>query len=182
MLEAALALFWKNGYEATSLADLVEATGLAKGSLYKGFGDKRTLFIRALDSYLTAARAALRDRARAASAFEALRSWMVGAAEMATCSGVRRGCMAVNCAIELGPHDEEVRRLLRDHEQLLERSYVELIQRSIAEGKLRKMDPETAARWITTIIGGLQVRGKLGISRAQALEAVDLALGALAPH
>ena len=60
VLERALHVFWRLGYEATSVTDLMEATGLAKGSLYKAFGDKRSLFLKALDRYLERGRDALR--------------------------------------------------------------------------------------------------------------------------
>src|SRR5210317_1187307 len=52
VLDAAMEVFWRKGYESTSLADLLEATGLHKGSLYQAFGDKHTLFISALRRYL----------------------------------------------------------------------------------------------------------------------------------
>ena len=57
VLEAAMQCFWSNGYESTSLADLVAATGLHKGSLYQAFGDKHSLFIRSLKRYLSDVRA-----------------------------------------------------------------------------------------------------------------------------
>ena len=52
VLEAAMQAFWANGYEGTSLTDLVAATGLMKGSLYQAFGDKHSLFIQTLNRYL----------------------------------------------------------------------------------------------------------------------------------
>ncbi len=181
VLSKALNAFWTHGYEATSMADLMEATGLAKGSLYKGFGDKRTLFLRALDSYLADGRATLSERAAGAkTARAALRQWLAWVVDSATCTGVRRGCMAVNCTIELAPHDADVRKQLQRHVKLLERTYAELIRRGIDEGSLRAdLDPDAAARWLTTIIDGVQVRGKLGLTRAEAEEAIDMALSAL---
>ena len=52
VLDAAMKAFWANGYEATSLADLVSVTGLHKGSLYQAFGDKHSLFVQTLNRYL----------------------------------------------------------------------------------------------------------------------------------
>ena len=52
ILEIAMDVFWKKGYEATSIADILSATGLHKGSLYQTFNDKKTLFIATLDHYL----------------------------------------------------------------------------------------------------------------------------------
>ena len=58
--------FWAKGYEATSLADLMDATGLHKGSLYQAFGDKHTLFLQALDRYLAEMRSTVTKKLRAA--------------------------------------------------------------------------------------------------------------------
>lgn len=180
VLDQALQVFWARGYEATSVAELVEATGLAKGSLYKAFGDKRSLFLRALDSYLERGVRALKAEAKASSPRQALRRWLLDVVEMSTCSGLRKGCMAVNCTVELGPHDDEVRERLRRQERAVERVYARLIREAIAAGEARaQTDPEAGARWLTTVVNGLQVRGKLGLDRKAALETVDMALSVL---
>jgi TetR/AcrR family transcriptional repressor of nem operon len=181
VLEKAMDVFWAHGYEATSVADLMEATGLAKGSIYKGFGDKRSLFIRAMEHYLQNARSMLAEQAAGAvGARQALRTWLAGVVEMATGSGLRKGCLAVNCAVELAPHDADIRRRLKSHEKRVEQTYAALIRRGVEEGSLREnLDPDAAARWLTTVIDGLQVRGKLGLTRAEAEEAIEMALSAL---
>ncbi|MBT8492166.1 MAG: TetR/AcrR family transcriptional regulator [Deltaproteobacteria bacterium] len=181
VLEKALEAFWAHGFEATSLADLMDATGLAKGSLYKGFGDKRSLFLRALDHYLERGRAGLSDLANdSRSGAELLRDWLGHVVSMATCTGLRKGCMSVNCTIELAPHDDDIRKRLRKHERQVEALYARLIERGIEDGSLRaELDTQASAEWLTTIVDGLQVRGKLGLTRAQANSAVEMAMSAL---
>ncbi len=180
VLERALGVFWEHGYAATSLTDLLEATGLAKGSLYKAFGDKRQLFLAALDRYLEKGRTSLDLAAAAGSPKQTLRTWLTNAMSMATCTGVRRGCFGVNCTIELAPHDEELRERLRKQTRGLEQIYTRLIAAGIDAGEFREgLDPAAAARWLTTMIDGLQVRGKLGLTKAAAQETVDLTLSAL---
>ena len=61
VLTKVLDAFWLHGYDATSMSDLERATGIAKGSLYKGYGDKKSLFTQALDSYLSQANAGLKE-------------------------------------------------------------------------------------------------------------------------
>ena len=73
-VDSALHKFWKQGYQGTSIPDLLEATGLERGSLYKAFGDKHSLFERAIGAYLRSGRAAMetdpeRGRGRRASVF-----------------------------------------------------------------------------------------------------------------
>ena len=180
VLDRALDAFWTHGYKATSVTHLVEATGLAKGSLYKAFGDKRRLFELALDRYLESGVGRLRTVAAGESPRAALERWLMNIIELSTCTGVRRGCMAINCTVELAPHDEGVRARLRRHQRGLEQIYARLISAGISAGEFRAgLDPKVSARWLTTIIGGLQVRGKLGLDRKDALETVRMTLAGL---
>jgi TetR/AcrR family transcriptional repressor of nem operon len=164
--------------DLASIADLMDATGLAKGSLYKGFGDKKQLFMLALDSYLADANAALLEcDASSASGCQALEQVFSGVIAMSTGGGVRRGCLSVNSAIELGPHDPTVRNRLRRNTREKERTFAAIIRRGIADGTLREdLNPEAAARCITTVTTGLQVRGKLGLSRDEGNETVAMTI------
>ncbi len=182
VLASAMDVFWTHGYEATSITDLMEATGLAKGSIYKGFGDKKSLFMRALDNYLDTGLDGLRERTDALkkSGREILELWLSSLVEVATAPGTRKGCLAVNCAIELAPHDDDVRKRLRRHERRMETLYVRIIERGVADGSLRTdVDPAAGARWVTTVIDGLLVRSKLGLTKKHAKETVDMALSVL---
>ena len=180
VVSKAMDVFWTHGYDATSIIDLMDATGLAKGSIYKGFGDKKNLFMLSLDSYLAAANASLLEcDASSGSGREALERVFTGVVEMSTCGGVRRGCLSVNSAIELGPHDPDVRNRLRRNTRQKEKTFAHIIRRGVADGTLRdNLDPEAAARCITTLTNGLQVRGKLGLTQKEAEETVAMAIGA----
>ena len=180
VLDAALEAFWRYGYEATSVSQLMEATGLAKGSLYKAFGDKKSLMLKALSRYLDSgyahARATLFD---APSALEGIEAWLRGAAERATCAE-GKGCFAVNCTIESAPHDPDIRALLVRQRERIERLFGDVIARGVERGELREgLDPEVAARFVATVVSGLQVLGKGGLGHAQADAQVELALSAL---
>ena len=181
--EGAVVVLAEHGLNGATMDRVAAAAGVAKGSLYKGFGDKRTLFLKALDHYLERGRATLRELADdPRSGAELLRHWLDNVAAMATCTGLRRGCMSVNCTVELAPHDNEIRNRLRKHEREIEKIYVQLIGRGARDGSLRSdLDVQASAEWLTTIIDGLQVRGKLGLTRAQAESAVAMAMRALAP-
>lgn len=181
VLTKALDAFWAHGYDSTSMSDLMEVTGLAKGSLYKGYGDKKSLFIRALDSYLLRANAGLSETAASGdSGRETLEKIFSGIIGMCTCAGVRRGCFSVNSTIELAPHDADVRNRLRRNTRQKEKTIAAVVRRGIADGSLRKnLDPEMTASYVTTVMNGLQVRGKLGLTEQQANETVAMALAAL---
>lgn len=181
VLSKALDAFWLHGYDATSMSDLMAATGLAKGSLYKGYGDKKSLFMKALDSYLTRANSGLRGAAVSNySGLEVLERIFGDVIAMSTCEGVRRGCFSVNSTIEMAAHDADVGERLRENARQKEITIAAVVRRGIADGSLRKdLDPEFTASYITTVMNGLQVRGKLGLTEKQANDTVAMALAAL---
>ena len=103
-LQAAMEVFWDRGFEATSLADLMEATSLHKGSIYKAFGSKQELFTRALTQYLDDIYARMQSELEAPeSAKEGIRRWMKIILEFCNEQATRRGCFALNSVVELGP-------------------------------------------------------------------------------
>jgi TetR/AcrR family transcriptional repressor of nem operon len=165
VLERALHIFWRLGYEATSVTDLMEGTGLAKGSLYKAFGDKRGLFLKALDRYLERGRDALRrTMADAATVGEGLEAGLACAVRTA-CDREKKGCFGVNCIIELAPHDAEVRARMETHLHKVEALYADVLGRAVERGELRRdLEPRVAAALLSTVVNGLAVMGKASLS------------------
>jgi TetR/AcrR family transcriptional repressor of nem operon len=113
VLEAASAAFWSKGYEATSTRDLVRSTGLTQPSLYNAFGDKRALFLRALEHYL---QHTLRERIerleRTVSPAEGITLFFHEVIERALADPDKRGCMLVNSALETSSDDEAFRDMV----------------------------------------------------------------------
>jgi len=107
VLESAMHAFWSNGYQGTSIADLIAATGLNRGSLYAGFGNKRALFLRALAHYDATYRTGYLDRL---GREHAPRDAILAAFETAARGDPRLpgGCLMVNTALERAPHDPEI--------------------------------------------------------------------------
>jgi len=107
-LEAAMDCFWNDGYEATSVRDLAARMGITGASLYNAFGDKRSLFREVLLRY---AERSMRERiARAESALppkQAVTAFLGEIVERSV-DGDRRGCLLVNTALEVAPHDPEL--------------------------------------------------------------------------
>ena len=109
VLEKAMQAFWARGYEATSIQDLVDCMGLNRGSIYAAFGDKRSLFLKALQHYETYHRRSWLDTLRSRhTPRAAILSVFEGAIGAALSDRSRSGCFLVNTAIELSPHDREV--------------------------------------------------------------------------
>jgi TetR/AcrR family transcriptional regulator, transcriptional repressor for nem operon len=112
VLEATIDAFWERGYEATSLADLMKVTGLQKGSIYKAFGDKRSLFLKALQCYLDRVYSLSRKALSNSSPHRAIESWFQLLVDLAVKPETSKGCFAVNSSIEMAPHDPEVAKML----------------------------------------------------------------------
>ena len=125
-LDAAIQCFWSRGYEATSVRDLANAMGIAGPSLYNTFGDKRTLYRQALEHYVERG---FCDRVRRFESELAPRA-AIGAffdeiIELSLADDQRKGCLIVNSALELAPHDPEFQaalvKVLRDMEAFFHR-------------------------------------------------------------
>lgn len=157
-LDAAMDAFWVRGYEATSLADLMAAMGLQKGSIYKAFGDKHALFLSALRRYLDKMYEAHRQTlANATTPRAALQAWLDRLIEAAPAEGGScRGCLAVNTLIELGPHDEAARAMLEAHFDRLRQLLMEQIRRGQELGEVRRdVDADAFAQFLMTVVAGL---------------------------
>lgn len=176
VLDAAMQAFWSRGYEATSLADLMEATGLHKGSLYQAFGDKHTLFIQVLKRYLEDMRR-MKNKvfAEARTPLDGLRAVAHGMLDIADgdCA-CPRGCLAINSLVELAPHDAEVKDLMLDHIQRMRGSVAEEVARGQESGQIRTdRSPEEITSLIMTFIAGLGTTMKGYVSKDDAHMLLD---------
>jgi len=108
VLDAAIARFWQRGYEATSVRDLADEMNIAGASLYNAFGDKRTLYERALNRYLDQTfRERIRRLEPSLPPREAIVAFLQEIIKRSLADKQRRGCMLVNSAIESAPHDDK---------------------------------------------------------------------------
>lgn len=181
-LDAAMEAFWHHGYGGTSMSDIEQATGLGKGSIYKAFGDKHTLFVQALERYLdhNMAQAAPRFIA-AATATEAVRLFMEWAQERGVRDdGTRMGCMAINAITELAQDDEVVRGVLHSRIQKMIELMTALVQRGQQSGEFRTdVDAESLAEYLALINAGFVTHGKGGFPRSGSTDPVEIVMSAL---
>lgn len=173
VIAEALQTFWKQGYGATSIPDLMEATQLERGSLYKAFEDKHSLFERAFDNYLRAGRAkmaqVLRSDAPPIARLEACLAQVV-----AGCSGAEGGpgCLAVNTMVELAPSDAAVRDRLVRHWIVVERMFEQTLRDGQSEGEIRKdVSARDLARLLAKFIAGIAVFSRQG-NRSDATQTI----------
>lgn len=163
VLNRAMTLFWNKGYDATSLSDLLIATGLSKSSLYGSFGDKRELFLEAYDTYRE-------ERARemslilgAGPADKAIRAFFAKIIEDAALVAFSNGCMSTNQAVELAPRDSAVKSRVDEDFKLIEEAFFETIQRGQKEGSVSpKADARAVASMFAVAFPGFQVMVRAG--------------------
>ena len=155
-LQKAMQTFWARGYGATSMADLVTEMGVNRGSLYATFGDKRSLFIRALRRYDAEYRIAWIDAlGKGNPPREAILSAFEDAIAAALEGGSRDGCLLVNTALELSPHDDEIGALVAEAMTGMEAFFRTMIERGQASSQIpADLQPsETAAALLSLFIG-----------------------------
>jgi TetR/AcrR family transcriptional regulator, transcriptional repressor for nem operon len=109
VLNAAMNRFWEHGYQATSMRDLAVETGLTSPSLYNAFGDKRALFRQVLERYAQhSSRARIARLEASMPPKDAIKAFITEIVEHSLSDKDRRGCLLVNSALEIGPHDPEI--------------------------------------------------------------------------
>lgn len=173
-------LFWTNGYEATSLASLIEQMGIGRQSLYNTFGDKHSLFIEATKHYIDRNGQHLLDAFQASgSPLESVRKAMGQVVDLLTC-GECRGCLVTNAIVELAPHDVEVRELVHAMMNRVEKTIKSTLDRAVEEGELSaSCDTRAIARLLNCTVNGLAVMHKASASRAALKDVVRIALTTL---
>lgn len=170
--------FWSHGYHATALPDLLRATKLSRGSLYAAFGDKHSLFLRALDRYIEDAVTRMDvELAPGREPVAALRAYLAGYVERTSGANGRRGCLLVATAMELAGQDAEVARRIAGFFKAMETRVAGALACAEAAGKLAKgVAPSSAAKILVCFVEGLRVVGKTAPARATSQATADALL------
>ncbi|MFI8321186.1 TetR/AcrR family transcriptional regulator [Streptomyces sp. NPDC085529] len=178
-LQAALDLFWARGYEATSMADLVEHLGIGRASIYATFGNKHELYLKAMDRYLETRDPRLVEELSAPGpALPAVRALVRRFATEATAERERlNGCFVTNSAAELAPRDPLVARRVELSWEQIETLLYAALTRARAQGELPEgRDPRTLSRMLLVLLQGIRVVGKASTDPARVRDAAEEAL------
>lgn len=171
-----MGLFWRQGYEGTSVADLTRELGVSRPSLYAAFESKEALFFKALDLY--EARAGYRQVAHTAPSAKAYaRALLEGAADL---HGDRRnppGCLGVHGALVCAPDSDAIRTELARRRKVGENTVRDNLKRFKAAGSLPpEADPADLARYLSVVIYGITVQAAGGATRKELRSVAELAL------
>lgn len=174
-LERAMLVFWRYGYEATSLNDLTSAMGITPPSLYTAFGDKERLFLEAVEYYLAKKPCFFESIvAEPLTAKESIRSYLEVIAISQSDPNQPPGCMVVTSATNCTAASAHVQEVLADYRGQMEASIKQRLDRGVSEGDLAA-DTDTAAlaSFFVTVIHGMstQARDKAGREKLLAIGA-----------
>ena len=184
VLDRAIELFWRDGYASTSLQALLDHMGISRQSLYNTFGDKRRLFLAALDRYIDQKGDAMLAELEAPdSGYESIRGFFTGLRERAagTCS-TPRICMIARGSMELAGDDAEVRERVQCHFERVHQAFRHTLDNAMAKGEIDPVDTDAVARHFTATLNGLAVMHKAGVAPEGLGAAVKVALSVLRPR
>ena len=161
VLQKALECFWQNGYEATSTRDLAQAMGISYGSVYNTFRDKRTLYLAALDLYISRyAQTVVQQLNEATSARAALAELLTQVIDASVTDAA--GCFAGNAIAAFAHRDPEVAGKVRAMNRSIERAIQQLLERAQkADGLTLEHDPAMIAYLIINIMSGIRLTARL---------------------
>jgi TetR/AcrR family transcriptional regulator, transcriptional repressor for nem operon len=171
-LEKAMRVFWHAGYETASLEALMGEMGIARQSLYDTFGDKRSLYLKALAHYRDQTNGEVQKVLNEVpSVRDGFRKLLYGLAAE-TREQHERGCLLLSANLQRDPKDAVMRDFLRDNQARVEAIFVEALKRAQREGELStKEDPAALARFFVVTIQGMRAMARLRSDR-KALEQV----------
>lgn len=178
-LDKAMTLFWQHGYEATSLADLVEATGAKAPTLYAEFVNKEGLFRAVLDRYISrfAAKHEAQLFCEEKSVEDALRGYFRAVATCFTSKDTPAGCFMINTSATLAASSKEIARTLKSRHAMQEKTLCEFLTQRQARGEIppNKCIGELA-QFLNCILQGMSISAREGASLETLLQITDTTL------
>jgi TetR/AcrR family transcriptional repressor of nem operon len=161
VLDRAMTLFWTRGYEATSIQDLVEATGINRGSLYATFGDKQGAFLAAVDHYLEAVANSLVAELSDPDPRRAIERMLDSIIRRNSDPRFPRGCLITNSALECPSSGDAIARKIMHAVGQQESAIYRVLRRAQDEGSLAaNRDTRALARFFLGVAQGLNVVNK----------------------
>jgi TetR/AcrR family transcriptional repressor of nem operon len=176
-LHKAIHLFSQQGFAATSTDELMRVMDVGRQSMYDTFGDKRALFLKALETYVHESVDTIRDALKSPGpALAAIRNALARFAERKDLSS-REGCMGMNAVCEFGQRDTEVNQIVREAARRQRETLMAVLNRARSQGELDgDIDLESLADFFESTLAGIRMAAKGGKSR-QALRNIAAVAG-----
>lgn len=166
-LDAAVDCFWARGYEASSVRDLAEAMGIGSASLYNAYGDKRELFVLALERY---ANRSMRERIARIEARhapkQAIETFLAEIIERSARDPDSKGCLLVNSALDVASRDAEIGRLVTAYLGEIRAFFRRSLEAAVRDGQMSgQIDAATLSAHFLGVVLGIRVLARTGAKR-----------------
>jgi AcrR family transcriptional regulator len=176
-LTAALRVFWSKGYEGASMTDLTDAMGITRPSLYAAFGNKESLFRKALDLYEREKLCYVGAALEAPTARGVAQRMLTGSLRNQTSGEDPRGCLGVISSVACGAEADCIRQEVLERGKIARRAMVERMERAIAEGDFNApVDAEAMTDYLYALLQGMAVQAGAGASCQDLQRLIDTTL------
>ena len=176
-LDKALNVFWSRGYEGASMAELTEAIGINKPSIYAAFGNKEALFRKALERYRAGPVAFVGEAMKQPTARQAVEKLLMQAVDFFSNKNTPNGCMIVQGALTCGESARTIQQELIAYRGNFEATLTQRFDLAKEHGDLpSNVNSKQLAKYIATIHQGMSVQGTSGATRGELLAVVEMAL------
>ena len=183
VLDRAIELFWRDGFTATSMQSLLDHMGISRQSLYNVFGDKRGLFLAALDRYMEQQGSRLFGSLESpGSGYSTIVDFFaqMGRSVAKSC-GARRACLIGKTCMELASNDADVRSRVEAHFARTTRAFEAALNNAMRRGEIQPVNAAAVANHLTATLNGLAIMFKAGADPSDIESAANVALSVLRP-
>lgn len=176
-LDAAMHVFWAHGYEGTTMAELTDALGINKPSIYAAFGNKEELFRKALAHYVAGPVAFLATVKNAPTAYQVVENFLKQSVDFFCDQATPNGCLIVQAALTCGAGSSAIQQELIAYRKHFEASFAARFELAKTQGDLaQQADASALAKYVATIHQGLSVQATSGATKQELLAVVEFAL------
>jgi TetR/AcrR family transcriptional repressor of nem operon len=174
-LQNIMELFWRQGFNATSMPQLLESADLSRSSFYSAFGDKRQSFIESLNCYAQKVAKRLVVAETTDNAAEAIYFYYAHSLKHHVPERFRNGCLVINTILEFENIDNELYELAKSIAQRADETFYACFERAIASGTLNtQLSPAELVLFFSTFNGGISVKKRSGLSADELKLLVDV--------
>jgi len=176
-LEQALNVFWRNGYEGTSINELTEVMGIKKPSLYAAFGNKEQLFLKAIELYENRPDALFNTAFKHAHIADVFRGLLFGAAAKFTDCSHPQGCALINSTLSCTEASESIKQAVLERKVSNKQKLIARLEQAKVQGELNaNCQPEVLARFISILLQGMSVQASEGASIDELQQIANMAI------
>lgn len=176
-LEAAMRVFWAKSYEGATMADLTKAMGINRSSMYAAFGDKESLFRRAIERYRNGPMTYIKEALALPTLREVVVALLNGSVDFLGTPGNPRGCLSLQGALACGTVAEPAKDAMIEWRKQGEAAIRKRVQQAQREGDLGKtINPTDFAHYLSVLMSGIGVQAANGATKAEMKRYAEMAL------